>query len=214
MKVWILVCGEAVRPLPKRCSGAVYEQISAALPESAIRPYEGPAMKAAGRPVYIAPGLRARETAEQMIPDAAFWVELRLAAIPKRAYTDGAGERVFRFWDRMAQRQARAGDPRQPESRKASIQRAEKLIDSLEKQGADVLLVAEESFLPILLDRFRRRGCAIQRSGIFRYKPFERILVSRRDEHCGGCGHNCLLANPGCDIGRDKAKRLGERRKA
>ena len=167
-------------------------------------------MKAVGRPVYIAPGRRARETAEQMIPDAAFQTEPRLAAIPRRAYTDGAGEHTFRFWAWMAGRQARAEDPRQPESRRAAIRRAEELIGSLEEAGKDAILVAEESFLPVLLDRFRLHGCAIQRSGLFRYQPFERILISRRDEHCGGCGHNCLLSNPGCDIGRDKARRLDE----
>ena len=210
MKIWILVCGEAEDPLPKRCTGEAYEETLAALSESAIRPYEGPAMKAAGRPVFLTPGRRAREAAEQMIPDAAFQVEPLLAAIPRRAYTDGTGEHARWFWDWMAQRQARTEDPRQPESRGAAVKRAEELIGSLEEAGKDAILVAEESFLPVLLDRFRLHGCAIQRSGIFRYKPFERILISRRDEHCGGCGHNCLLSNPGCDIGRDKARRLDE----
>ena len=149
-----------------------------------------------------------------MIPDTAFQVEPLLAAIPRRAYTDGRGEHAHWFWAWMAQRQAHAGDPRQPESRGITVKRAEELIGSLEEVGKDAILVAEESFLPVLLDRFRLHGCAIQRSGIFRYKPFERILISRRDEHCGGCGHNCLLSNPGCDIGRDKARRLKESRKA
>ena len=56
MKIWILVCGEAERPLPKRCTGAAYEEALAALTESAIRRYEGPAMKAAGGRSSSPPG--------------------------------------------------------------------------------------------------------------------------------------------------------------
>ena len=58
----------------------------------------------------------------------------------------------------------------------------------------------------------RVRGYCVQRTGMGRIRPFEQMLLSRRGEHCGGCGHNCLLSNPGCSIGRDKAARQKERR--
>ena len=41
-------------------------------------------------------------------------------------------------------------------------------------------------------------------------QPLERFLVSRREEHCGGCQHNCFLSNPGCGVGREKAMRAGK----
>lgn len=214
MKVWILVCGEAENPLPKRCTGAGYEAALAAATESAIEPYAGRLMKAAGRVIYVAPGRRARETAEQIIPDGELVTEPALAPIPRRAWKDTEAEHPFRVWEGMARRQARRGDPRQPESRRASIERAEALVARLEAEGRDCVLVLGGDFLTLLLDRFRLHGYASQRSGLGRWQPFERILVSRRDEHCGACNHNCLLANPGCDIGRDKARRLEERRKA
>ena len=213
MKIWIVVCGEAAGPLPKRCTGAAYEAALTAAEESPIEPYAGRTMKAAGRPVYIAPGRRARETAEQMIPDGEPVVEPLLAPIPRRAWKDTDTEYPFRVWERGARQQARRGDPRQPESRTASIGRAEALIARLEAEGKDAVLILDGDFLTLLLDRFRLHGCASQRSGFGRWKPFERILVSKRDEHCGACNHNCLLANPGCDIGRDKARRAAERRK-
>ncbi len=212
MNIWIVVCGRAAVPPPKRCTGAAYEQALAAEAESPAEPCMGWTMKAAGRAVYAAPGRRARETVEQMLPDALFREEVLLAPIPRRAWKDTEAEHPFRLWQAMAALQARRGDPRQPESRQASIERAERLIARLEKEGRDSILVLDGDFLTLLLDRFRLHGCAVQRSGLGRWQPFERILVSRREDHCGACNHNCLLANPGCNIGRDKARLLGESR--
>ena len=149
-----------------------------------------------------------------MIPDGEIVPEPLLAPMPRRACTDAAGERPRWFWELMARLQARRGDPRQPESRKASAARADALIERLEAEAKDCVLILDGDFLTLLLDRFRLRGYSSQRSGLGPWQPFERILVSPRALHCGGCGHNCLLANPGCDIGRDKAKRLGAGGKA
>ena len=82
-------------------------------------------------------------------------------------------------------------------------------------QTSEVTLVIpayneEESlrqFLPELLDRLRIRNYVIQRGGLLKFQPLEKIVVSRRNEHCGGCQHNCFLSNPGCGVGRDKAMR-------
>ena len=80
-------------------------------------------------------------------------------------------------------------------------------LSRLEKEGKDCMLVADCLLTAELLDRLRLRGYTVSRSGIFRYRPWERILLTRRDQRCGGCGHNCLLENPGCGVGRDKAAR-------
>ena len=211
MKIWILVCGAAETPLPKRCTGTGYERALAAEAESGLaEAYTGRAMTAGGRVVYAAPGRRARETAEQAIPGAEIREEPLLAPIPRRAWKDTAAEHPFWLWRAMARRQARAGDPRQPESLEASLARAEELITKLEAEGRDCLLVLDGDFLTLLLDRLRLRGCSSQRSGLGRWQPFEQILVSKREEHCGGCGHNCFLSNPGCGIGRDKAARKAQ----
>ena len=66
---------------------------------------------------------------------------------------------------------------------------------------ADCILTAE------LLDRARPRGYTMARTGIFAFRPWERILLTKRSAHCGGCRHNCRLSNPGCGVGRDKAAR-------
>ena len=110
-------------------------------------------------------------------------------------------------WLRKAAAQRRVGSLRQPESRDAVNARADALIRKLEEAGGDSLLITCPIFLAELLDRFRVHSYVVQRSGLFRLQPLEKIVVSRKEEHCGGCQHNCFLSNPGCGVGRDKAMR-------
>ena len=80
----------------------------------------------------------------------------------------------------------------------------------LEKEEKDCVLIADCILTEELLDRARVRGYTRARTGIFRYRPWERVLLTKRSVHCGGCAHNCLLSNPGCGIGRDKAARKSD----
>ena len=89
----------------------------------------------------------------------------------------------------------------------AGFPRADALIRKLEEAGGDSLLITYPIFLAELLDRFRVHNYVVQRGGLFRFQPLEKIVISRKDEHCGGCQHNCFLSNPGCGVGRDKAMR-------
>ena len=58
-----------------------------------------------------------------------------------------------------------------------------------------------------LLRALERRRCVIRRAQSGAIRPGERIRVTERSDHCGGCQHNCLLKNPGCGVGKDKAAR-------
>ena len=87
------------------------------------------------------------------------------------------------------------------------IERADRLIEKI--QGKDCILVTYPLFLAELLDRLRIHSYVVQRTGMLKIQPLERFVISRKDEHCGGCQHNCFLSNPGCGVGRDKAMRKG-----
>ena len=87
--------------------------------------------------------------------------------------------------------------------------RAEALVAELERAGEDAALFSHPNQLPQLMDALRRRGCCFQRTALGALRPGERILATSRAAHCGGCGHNCMLTNPGCGVGRDKALRAG-----
>lgn len=165
--------------------------------------------KTGERPVYVSAQKSAQQTAEKLFSEAEIIQEALLDEIPMRSYKDTpkGKELPLRRWRFMAKRQWRRGDERQPESRQQSIERAEKLIALLEERGQDCILVSHPNFIKILRKRFRRHGCLVTGSGNFVIAPLDRILVTRPEMHCGGCGHNCLLSDPGCLIGQDAAKR-------
>lgn len=207
MSMLILCTAKPLSPLEGEYSSAGFDAAAAALTESAAEPPAERRIAPAGRRVCLAEGGLARSTAEQILEPCDFEVEPLLNEIALRSFTDT--ERLYpaEKWLRKAAAQRRAGDPRQPESRDAVLARADALIRKLEAAGDNTLLITGPLFLTELLDRLRARGYVVQRSGLFRVRPLEKIVVSRRDEHCGGCQHNCFLSNPGCGIGRDKAIR-------
>ena len=166
----------------------------------------------AGRKVLIGEGLRAKDTAEKLLLSCQFTVEPLLNEIPLRSFTDTEKKISLETWMKKAAAQRKKGDTRQPESRAAVIERAETLIGNIE--GNNPILISYPLFLTELLDRLRIHGYVIQRSGVLKIQPLERFVVSRREEHCGGCQHNCFLDNPGCGIGRDKAMRQKQSGKA
>ena len=169
-------------------------------------------ISAAGRTVLIGEGRLARSTAEQVLMPTPIQEESLLNEIPVRSYIDDGKPLPLEKWMKKAARQRKAADPRQPESHAEVVARADRLIEKLETECPNVLLITYPLFLIELLDRFRAHNYVVQRSGLFRAEPLEKVVVSRKDEHCGGCQHNCFLSNPGCGIGRDKANRQRNRK--
>ncbi len=132
-----------------------------------------------------------------------------LNEVPKRSYKD-TGNMIGRsIWVARSRIQWYLNNRRQPEIKKETIERAEKIVDILEQEGRDCVLISHEFFLYTLKGVLEKRGFLIERSSTGRIKNWERIRASRRDMHCGVCGHNCLLNNPGCNVGRDAAERQG-----
>ena len=207
MSMLILCVGKPLSPLEGSYNSSEFDAAVAASASSAA---EAPAERQivpGGRVVYLAAGELARSTADQILIPGEYQIEPLLNEIPLRSYTDTEKRFPTEKWLRKAAAQRKAADSRQPESRAAVIARAEELIRKLEDAGGDSLLITYPLFLTELLDRLRIHNYVVQRSGLFRIQPLEKIVVSRKDEHCGGCQHNCFLSNPGCGVGRDKAMR-------
>ena len=201
MRVWIICSGEAKAELPKRCAIAEYSVLREHALDGGV--LGTPRRVAAnGRTVYCSPRLSARETAELSVTGAKAEIEPLLDELPFP--TDGKGRvRPLWLWRFLLWLRRLLGIGRAEER-----ERADALIDRLEKRGGDCILISHPLMIAALIDALRLRGYCVQRTGIGRIKPFEQMLLSRRDEHCGGCQHNCLLSYPGCNIGRDKAARL------
>ena len=207
MSMLILCAGRSLRALEGPYDSAGFDSAVSAERDAGIEPYTGRKTDSAQRTVYAAEGKGAQETAGQLLLPSSFFTEPLLNEIPLRSFTDTDKCFPVEKWKRKAAAQRKAGDPRQPESRAEVTARAEALIEKLECAGGDSLLISYPLFLAEFLDRLRTHGYVIQRSGLLKIEPLERIVASKREEHCGGCGHNCFLANPGCGVGRDKAMR-------
>lgn len=205
MKIWIICTGEKAGLWPKRCSAAAFDRLSRQAQEEIPGPREEKKLPWKER-VFIAPTPAARETAKLLLDGGMPIEEELLAPVIPQAWKEG-GKQPPWLWREMARLQRSSGNPRQPESRKQIAARAERLMARLTEEEKDCVLVADCVLTEELLDRARVRGYTRARTGIFRYRPWERVLLTKRDVHCGGCSNNCLLADPGCGIGRDKAAR-------
>ena len=207
MSMLILCTGKPLSPLEGSYTSAGFDKAAAAVIRSAAEAPSERRISPGGRDVYIGEGFLARSTAEQILEPCELHVEPLLNEIGVRSFSDSDRPLPAEKWLRKAAAQRKAGDPRQPESREDVTARADLLIRKLEEAKGDSLLITYPIFLAELLDRFRVHNYVVQRGGLFRFQPLEKIVVSRKDEHCGGCQHNCFLSNPGCGVGRDKAMR-------
>ena len=205
MSMLIFCTGEAVNKLSGMLDSKGFEAAVVKEKNSEVIPFEGKKIDPGSRTVLIGEGLQAKDTAEKILLPCRLTIEPLLNEIPLHAFTDTDKQHKPEVWLRKAAFQRRMGDARQEESYADVKKRVDRLIEKI-KSDAPVI-IAYPLFLEVLLDRLRAHGYVIQRSGVLRIQPLERFVVSRREEHCGGCQHNCFLDNPGCGIGRDKAMR-------
>ena len=193
MKLWIICSGEPAIPRKKSYDAAELAALRQALLEGQIAPYTGRAAHVEGWRLYVSPHAAARQTAKALYPELEAREEPRLRELEVPA---SGGKKPLWLW-RMLLRPSRE-----------DTERIESLIGELEEAEGDAILITHPLLIPLLLDRLRIHGHCINRGDFGAVKPLERILITRRDMHCGGCSHNCFLSNPGCGIGRDKAARL------
>lgn len=203
VKIWIICAGQSARP--RRCDSAAFDALCAAEADAEIEESRVWPMQRAGRAVYVAPGRACRQTARLFFGEDETVAEPLLAAVPQRASVRSARALPLWLWLLLARLRELFGG--KSEERRQAETRADALLGRLGAEAEDCVLICPLSFLRVLLDRLRVHGYCVSRDGAFRLKPLERFLVTRRDMHCGGCSHNCMLSNPGCGVGRDKAAR-------
>ncbi len=207
MRITILCAGQSTCPAEGNYHSAGFRAAVAAELASGILPYTGRKYDPADRLVIIGEGARAADTAAKLLQPCTPQVSPLLNEIPLAPFTDTEKAYPLATWLRKAASQRKHHDSRQPESREAVIARAEELIRLTE--GKNCILITYPLFLAELLDRMRIHNYVIQRTGLMKIQPLERFLISRKEDHCGCCQHNCFLSNPGCGVGREKAMRAG-----
>ena len=197
----MLICS-AEGPMPSApLSSADYAAARRNALSAAACPPDAKPLQAAALPVYLSGAPSARAAAAVLCPGAAPLVHGGLEeAAPVPGPLSGAALPLpLRAWL----------DAPRGEALREARRRAEALAEELERAGKDCVLFSHPLQIPLLMDAFRVRGYCFARSGLGAIRPGERILVTSRTAHCGGCGHNCMLSSPGCGIGRDKAQRAG-----
>ena len=155
---------------------------------------------------------RAVQTAHALydIPEDGLRTTPLLDEVPMRSFKDTDRMLPLWLWEVMARVQWFFGSKRQPETRKMTKERISGLIALLEsEEKSSFLLISHGFYMRELMNGMRRRGFNILRRNMIAVEHLERVRITPRDLHCGGCRHNCMLTNPGCDVGRDKARRLG-----
>lgn len=191
----------------KNCNSSDFDKMCRSMPDCDIEAVNSEQSSSNNRPVYVSSGKGALQTAELLFTDAAIAEETLLDEVVQRAYKDTEKKLPLWHWQFMASLQRFTGNNRQSESKSQIKVRAKKLIDLLESRNQDCILISHPIFIKVLLNCLSARGYRITRTNFYRIAPLERILITKPDMHCGGCGHNCLLSNPGCGVGRDAAKR-------
>ena len=205
MSFTIICTGQPENPVKGTYTSAGFDAAVQTELESAVLPYNGRRYNPEGKQIWIGEGTPARDTANKILLPCSPVIEPLLNEILLRSFTDTDRQYPAETWKRKAAAQRKHADPRQIESRQAVIERAEKVIEKI--GNTEAIVITYPLFLEELLNRLRVHSFVVQRTGIMKIQPLERFLVSRREEHCGGCQHNCFLSNPGCGVGRDKALR-------
>ena len=151
-------------------------------------PGQTEAISVSGRPVYSAP--ECMEYVKAVLQDVDTLTEEPLL---REACDSGL------LW--------RLGLQQAEESAGAVKMRSDRFAEELLKAQVDCVVIAPPRLLRFLLRALEKRRCVIRRAQSGAIHPGERIRVTERSDHCGGCQHNCLLKNPGCGVGKDKAAR-------
>lgn len=207
MKVLLIAGGKAAVTWKKQYTSDEFEEIYRHAADCDIKAVQVERISSHDRPVYVSPTKNAIRTAELLFTDAKLTEEPLLNEVPVCAYKDTTKKLPLWRWQLMASVQRFFGNSRQPETKAQAKKRADKLLDLLEAKNQDCILISHPIYIKILLNRFSARGYCITGRNTVRIAPLNRLLITKWDMHCGGCGHNCLLSNPGCGVGRDAGKR-------
>ena len=195
----------AAEPAEKYDSSSFEEAVQREL-KSGIAPSAAEQSDASAYRIYTGTFPAAGQTAEALFGAGCVSEETPLLddVVPK-AFTETDREYPLWVWRSMARLQWQLGNPRQPENRKTTLIRANRLIDRLEEDEKDCVIISGGLMLKTLLTALYKRGYCIE-GGSGRLEPLARVRATKKDLHCGGCLHNCMLSNPGCGVGKEKAR--------
>ena len=204
MKFILIQQAPPEKPGRGRCDSAGFEKLAAAERLGGAAPFEARRGDASRWRVVTGAGRRGRETAEGLFTLSEPPEETGLLAdAPLRPFRETKRRLPLWLWRWMAVLLWFFG-----EGRNEALNRAGRLLDSLEAEGRDCVIIAGGLTLAALKTALRRRGYELEGGGLFP-RPLDRVRAAKNVPRCGGCKHNCRLTEPKCHVGRSKAAERG-----
>ncbi len=212
MKILLIRHGEVSMKWDDRYTPQEYDKACSAYDEADILPIMNPQETGDYERIYVSSLKRSVQTARQMFPSAPDSMVTQtslLDEVPLRAFSNDQKSRPKWVYDVRGRLQWRFGHG-QKETYADTCARADELLELIEKENENAILISHGMFMEVLLRRLKkRRRYEFYRASTFTIAPLEKIKVIDKQPHCGGCHHNCLLAQAGCMIGQDKARKAG-----
>ena len=207
MKVILIRHARVKMNWPKTCTSSEYEEACQRYNEADIEAAGEKQRNADGYVIITSSEKRARQTAQLLFGDADIQESDLLREVPIAPFCSTNHKLPRWMFDILGRLQWAAGVPGQPESRRETKERARKAAALIARQTCDCVVISHGFFIRVLLKEYSRgRGYTISRASALTIPPLSRIRITMTKDHCGNCAHNCTLDNPGCNIGKAKAR--------
>lgn len=169
--------------MPKRCNAKEFDEARAAYDRAPIHPVASPADKTL-YPVsdfkfYVSTLHRTHETLRGLFGDVPARETDLLTEVPNRSFSDKGPVLPYPCYQALGRVGWFFDLARQPEGRRTTTVRAEKLVRSLEKKDEDCVLVSHEFYLYTLLRVLKRHGFRVKRKNPFRIRNLEMITAEK-----------------------------------
>ena len=208
MKIILIRQAETDMQWEKRCDAASFERAVETDLASRAAPCAVRQNDAASYRIYTGTCPAAMDTAAMLFACSEPPISTSLLDdVPLRAFEDTGASRPLWMWRIMGQAQWFFGSARQPESRQDTTSRVMRFVDRLETEDRDCVVICRGLVMATLKSVLRSCGYLLE-GGDLLPKPLDRVRATKKSLHCGGCHHNCLLSDPKCQIGQNKARGL------
>lgn len=177
MRITVIRHGKVDISMPQRCSSKEFDRAFYEYDRADICAIETEKRKAEGR-VFVSPLSRSRDTAMSLFDCDDFTCLDEIREVPIRSFKDTEKKYRFRTWKIAGRLQWLLGCRRQPETRRDTVKRADRVIDICEEHEQGCILVTHRFFMLTLISRLKKRGYTVSGDSL-RIKNLQEITAVR-----------------------------------
>lgn len=162
MKIYIIRHARVDMEWPDRCTSHKFEELMDLYNTSNIDPVKEPAMNVPCNNIYVSNLVRSLKTAQGLFPNAEHKKLEDIMEVPISPYKDTEGLVTVWSWNFFGRLQWFLNNRRQPEVRKDTYKRAQRVVDVLEDGGLDCVLVSHAFFIKTLVKVLKKNGYKVE----------------------------------------------------